>query len=159
MQRLLRILIPVLLVLTLLWFLWPYLQSEKRQVENMHRKLISLAAARNWTGASELMTSDYEDEWGHNREDALGLASELFQGFLYLNIEWETTEVTVNQGIAKVRGYAKMNGSGGGFSSEIISKVNSLEKPWVFTWRKESWKPNSWKLVSAKNEELANIRF
>lgn len=157
MQRFLRILIPVVLGLVVLWFAWPYLQSEKRQAENMHRKFIALGANRNWAGAGELMARDYEDAWDHNREDALELAAELFQGFLYLNIEWETTEVTVNQGVAKVRGFAKMNGSGGGLSSEIIHKVNSLEQPWVFTWRKESWKANSWKLVSVTNEELANI--
>jgi hypothetical protein len=159
MQRVLRILIPAVLGLVVLWFVWPYLQSDKRQAENIHRKFISLGADRNWNRAAQMMAPDYEDEWDFNREEAVQMASELMQGFLYLNIEWETTEITVNEGIAKVRGFAKMNGSGGGLSSEIIKKVNALEQPWVFTWRKESWKPNSWKLVSVRNEELGKIRF
>lgn len=159
MQRLLRFLIPAILALVVLWLVWPYVQSDERQVEKMHRKFISLGADRNWNEAAKLMALDYEDDWDFNREEALQAASEVTEAFLYLNIEWQTTEITVNDGIAKVRGFAKLNGSGGGFSSEIIRKVNALEKPWVFTWRKENGKPNSWNLVSVRQEELSEIRF
>lgn len=159
MQRALRILIPAVIALVIGWFVWPYMQSEKSQAENMHRKFISLGAKRDWDGLSNLIAVDYSDEWDHNREEAVQTAAELLQGFLYLNIEWETTEVTANQGIAKVRGFAKMNGSGGGFSSQIMSTVNAVKEPWVFTWRKESGKPHSWKLVSVKNEEVKKMGF
>jgi hypothetical protein len=157
MKRTLRYLIPAAFALFVVWLVWPYLQSDRRQVEKIHRKLIAQAAKRNWTEAEKFLAQDYEDQWELDRSEAMQLSAELFQGFLYLNIEWETTEVTVNDGIAKVRGIAKMNGSGGGRSSTIMNKVNALEEPWVFTWRKQSKKPDSWKLMSVSNDGLKNI--
>ncbi|HSI63219.1 MAG TPA: hypothetical protein VLE43_08865 [Candidatus Saccharimonadia bacterium] len=157
MLRTLRYLIPAVLALLVVWLAWPYLQSDQRQVEKVHRKLITQAAKRNWVEAEKFLAEDYTDQWELDRAEAIPLAAELFQGFLYLNIEWETTEVTVNDGIAKVRGIAKMNGSGGGLSTTIMNKVNALEEPWVFTWRKQSKKPDSWKLVSVRNDGLKNI--
>jgi hypothetical protein len=157
LRFLLRYVVPAALALFVVWLAWPYLQSDRRQAENMHRKLITLAAKRNWVEAEKYLAEDYIDQWELDRTEAVPLASELFQGFLYLNIEWETTEVTANDGIAKVRGIAKMNGSGGGLSSTIINKVNALQDPWVFTWRKQSRKPDSWKLMSVSNDGLKNI--
>ena len=90
MPRILRVLIPSVLALLVLWLVWPYLQSEQRQVEKMHRQLIALAAKRDWPEAEKRLAADYHDQWDLQRGEAVQLASELFQGFLYLNIEWET---------------------------------------------------------------------
>lgn len=157
MKRTLRYVIPAAFALLVVWLAWPYLQSDGRQAEKIHQRLIKQGAKRNWVEAEKFLAEDYTDQWELDRTEAMQLASELLQGFLYLNIEWETTEVTVNDGIAKVRGIAKMNGSGGGLSTTIINKVNGLQEPWVFTWRKQSRKPDSWKLTSVSNDGLKNI--
>lgn len=84
----------------------------------------------------------------------MNLAREMLQTFLVLNIDWTTDEITVNENIAKVRGHAKLSGSGVGFSQHIMDLVNQLSEPWVFTWRTDGWKPDDWKLLSLKNQEL-----
>ena len=77
----------------------------------------------------------------------MNLAREMLQTFLVLNIDWTTDEITVNENIAKVRGHAKLSGSGVGFSQHIMDLVNQLSEPWVFTWRTDGWKPDDWKLI------------
>lgn len=155
MQRFIRFVIPVVIVF-LAWLLWPFLQSASGQVTRMQETLIKAAAKRNWMEVKELMASDFQGMWELDREEATAEATEYFQGFLYLNIDWTTAEVTVNGEIAKVRGTMKMNGSGAGPSQMIMNRVNALKEPWVFTWRKEGWKPKSWKLVSVTNQEIVS---
>ena len=142
------------LILSALWFAWPCLQSKSSQVQARQEQIIKLAAKRNWALVTGMIAADYEDQWSMNRTDAVSLAHEMLQGFLMLEMQWTTSEVTVNGNIAKVRGHVKMTGSGGGFSNEITNRVNNMNEPWVFTWRTDGWKPGDWKLLSIKNQEL-----
>ncbi len=147
------ILIPAVIVL-LVWLVWPYLESADAQVRHQQEGIIKLAADRDWDAVTGRMSYEYEDQWSMNRTDSVALAQELLQGFLALDIEWTTAEITVNGNIAKVRGTVKMTGSGVGASSMVLSRVNSIQEPWVFTWRKDGWKPSGWHLRSLKNAEL-----
>ena len=158
MRRIFTLLIPALTVL-LVWLVWPFFLSAGGQVERVQQKLVSQAEKRNWLEAKKFLAADFEDQWGHNRNDVIELATAAFEGTLYLNIDWTTAEVTENENIVKVRGTAKMNGSGGGATPLIIKKVNELTEPWVFTWTKEGWKPSDWKLLSMKNAALENVAF
>ena len=135
-------------------FAWPYLQSKSGQAQRRHEQIIKLAAKRNWDAVTEMLATDYEDQWSMSRVDSVNLAKEMLQAFLVLNIEWKTDEITVNENIAKIRGHAKLSGSGVGFSQTIMDTVNNLKEPWVFTWRTDGWKPDDWKLLSLRNTEL-----
>ena len=43
----------------------------------------------------------------------------------------------------------------GFFATDLItSKLNGIDAPWVFEWKKESWLPWSWKLVRIENSGL-----
>ena len=146
--------IAVIVLYLLGSFALPYVQSKKGQVQRRQDLIIKLAAQRKWDAVTQMLTTDYEDQWSMSREDSVELAKELLQGFLVLNIDWTTAEITVNENVAKVRGHAKLSGSGVGFSQHIIDLVNTLNEPWVFTWRTDGWKPDDWKLLSLRNTEL-----
>lgn len=153
MTRFTRLLIPATIVV-MVWFAWPYLESSQARVERQQKRIIAHAADRNWEGVTELLALEYEDQWSMNRTDAVALAEELLQGFIMLDIEWTTTEITVNENIAKVRGAARLSGNGGGVSALVKERVNQLTQPWVFTWRKDGRRPDDWRLLSLRNPGL-----
>lgn len=144
-------------VLSLLWFAWPFLKSARSQALAQHERLVGHVAHRNWKLILALMAEDYHDAWDMKRDEAVSLGHELLQGFLVLNLDWKTTGVSVSGQNATITGHLKASGSGAGFSQEIINRLNQLRDPFVFTWRKESWKPGSWKLISVGQPELAGV--
>jgi hypothetical protein len=153
MRRALRFLIPAIVVL-LVWLVWPYLESDNAQVLRQHQRVLALASDRDWDAVTQSMALQYEDQWSMNQGEAVDLAKDLLAGFITLDIEWATAEVTVNGNIAKVRGTAKLTGRGLGPSEIIMDRVNALKEPWVFTWRKDGPGPRGWKLLSLRNTEL-----
>lgn len=156
-MRLLLRLVSVILLVVLGWVAWPFLQPAAKQAEKRHRDLFAEASQRDWATAATFLASGYEDQWGNRPDEAISLAKELCAGFLVLDIQWETLEVSVNGDIAKVRGHARMEGNGMGVSQMVMTKVNQMQEPWVFTWRKEGWKPSDWKLQSVTNKELEGV--
>lgn len=159
MRLLLKILPPVFL-LVVGWLVWPFFQSSEVQVARSHAELFELAGGRYWTEVGGLMSKDYDDAWGNNAEDAIEIASELLQGFLVLDLQWQTMTVVVDEdskgkGLsATVTGKARIEGNGLGLSQMVMSRLNNLEEPWTFTWRKEDWKPGDWRLVSVTHPKL-----
>ncbi len=153
MRWLIRLGILAVLAL-LIWFVWPFLKSGKAQAETCHRDLFRAAERRQWDKAAVFLASTYEDQWGNRAPEAINVARELLMGFIVLDIDWTTIELSENDGTVKVRGHAKITGSGAGFSQAVMDETNKVKEPWVFTWRKENWKPSSWKLINVKNPAL-----
>jgi hypothetical protein len=153
MRRTLRFLIPAITVLAV-WLAWPYLESDEAQLLRQHRHILDLAESRNWDAIIECMALEYEDQWSQNRTDSVGLAEQVLTGFITIDIEWETAEVTMNGNVAKIRGTARLQGRGVGASELVKDRVNALQEPWVFTWRKDGRGPKGWKLLSLRNHGL-----
>lgn len=144
------------LVIGALWFGLPFLKSPATQALDQHLQLIHFAAHRNWTRAHPLLAEDYRDGWNMKRDEAISVAHEMLQGFLILDLAWKPTSISVKGRNAILTGSIKVSGSGAGFSSEIINRVNQLREPFIFTWRKDGWKPGDWRLVGVSQAELAN---
>jgi hypothetical protein len=142
------------LVIGAFWFGWPFLRSAETQVLNQHRQLLDRAAHQNWLKVFALMAEDYRDGWDMNREEAVSLGRELFQGFLMLELQWRPTSVVLEGKTATVTGFIKAGGTGAGLSQEIIGRLNRLQSPFVFSWRKDGWRPGDWRLVSVNQAEL-----
>src|SRR6188768_474228 len=127
MRRTIRFLIPAVVVLAA-WLAWPYLESDKAQLLRQHQRILALAASQKWDAVTECLALEYEDQWSQNRADSVALAEEILSGFLTLDIEWTTAEVTLNGNLAKVRGTAKLNGRGFGPANQfVMDRVNHLE--------------------------------
>jgi hypothetical protein len=153
MRRLIRFLIPAVVVLAV-WLAWPYFESDEAQLLRQQKRILTLASDGKWKTVTESIALEYEDQWSMNRIEAVKLAEELLMGFITLDIEWMEPEVTINGNIAKVRGIARMHGTGMGPSQAVKDQVNALKEPWVFTWRKDGSGAQGWKLLSLRNNEL-----
>lgn len=154
MRRVIQVLIPALVVLAV-WLAWPYLESDKAQLMRQHQRLLALASDQKWNAVTECIALEYEDQWSMDRAESVALATEMLTGFITLDIEWTTAEVTINDNLAKVRGTAKMSGHGLGPANQfVMDRVNNLEEPWVFTWRRDGRGPRGWKLLSLRNNGL-----
>ena len=138
----------------MVWLVWPWFEPDEAQVLRQHRRVLDLAADRSWEEVTDSLALEYEDQWSLNRHDAVALATEILNGFITLQIEWTTAEVTVNGNVAKVRGVAKLSGRGLGASGLVTDRVNALTEPWVFTWRRDGRGPRKWKLLSLRNSAL-----
>ncbi len=151
---LLRILV-INLVISGIWLGWPFLKSAKSQALDQQQRLIGLVAQRDWKQTLTLLAEDYHDSWDMKREDAVSVGHEVLQSFLVLNLNWKTSSIVIVEKTATITGIIKISGNGYGFSQEIINKVNNLKEPFVFTWRKDGWKPGDWRLVSLMQPELS----
>jgi hypothetical protein len=149
-------LVIVLIIATLGTLVWPYLESKSGQVQRRQARLMKLASKRNWEAVTPMLAKDYEDQWGLDRTDSVSFFKEMLQGFIVLDIQWTTEAITVTENTAKVRGHAKVTGSGLGLSQNVIDVTNNLKEPWVFTWRTNGWKPTDWELLSVSNSELGS---
>ncbi|MCE9518721.1 MAG: hypothetical protein K8R87_04045 [Verrucomicrobia bacterium] len=146
------------LVVSAVWFGWPFLKSAKSQALDQQQRLVSEVSQRDWKQTLALMAEDYHDTWDMKREEAVSLGHEMLQSFIVLNLEWKTSSVVMEGKIATITGKIKVSGNGFGFSQEIINKVNNLQEPFVFTWRKDGWKPGDWRLVSLTQPELSGAQ-
>lgn len=158
LKRAFLILVPAVIVLIVWWFL-PYLDSPEKQVEKRHQDLIAAASRRSWREVEEMIATDYKDEWEQKREDAVNTARQLLSGFIVLDMTWHQQSLTVIGNTAQAKGTVTMDGKGMGGSEFVMDRVNRVKKPWVFTWRKDGTKPTDWKLISVSNEELAGMKI
>jgi hypothetical protein len=157
MKRFLLRLIVVALLITAAWQVWPFLQSPEGQARKRHMSLFETVSKRNWKAVPAYLAESYEDQWGQKGPEAVEVARELLAGFIILEIRWEPTEAGANDNIVKLRGHARMEGNGLGISQILMTKVNQLQEPWVFTWQKDGWHPSGWRLISITNKELENV--
>ncbi len=115
------------LVISAIWFGWPFLKSAKSQALDQHQHLISIVAHRNWNQTLALMAEDYHDSWDMKREEAVSAGHEILQSFKVLNLEWMTASVAIAGNTATLTGFIIVSGKGFGFSPEVIYKVNNLK--------------------------------
>lgn len=102
-----------------------------------------------------LVSGNYSDRWSFDREEIVTAMVDIGSQFLSL----ELTPEELRWKIEKSEGAATMRLVVGGraigpAATEVMRRVNQLEEPFVFTWRKESFLPSGWRLVSVENTSL-----
>lgn len=138
--------------------IWAALELRpKRQLERAFDKLVAAAENRDWKRVQEFIANDYSDAWGQNREEALEAAREIFGQFLVLEITPRDLEIDASSGAVRCR--PAISGTGGPLAQMVIGYVERLQGPTTLSWRKESWLPWSWKLISAAPPEGAPDPF
>lgn len=144
----------ILLVAGVLWLVWFFLPGPT--VERKFSSLLSSVEKRNWEAFSGMLSPDYSDRWGQTAESLPSLAREGFQHFYYLKITPEFRPEAIASGGREMRISAKLHFSGGGspLAVMVMDEANALGESFEFTYRKESWKPWDWKLVSMDHPAL-----
>jgi hypothetical protein len=129
------------------------LWGAENQVRLHSEHLLQKVERRSWSAVDGFLAPNYHDDWGDDRAallTRLRLVGRLFFD-LTITISEERTEVSGADG----RWSARLHLDGRGeAAAEIKSRVNSLTSPFVFHWRRASWKPWDWKLLKVANDSL-----
>lgn len=148
-----------LLVMLALWLGWKtvvlFARSQERQVLDAQEKLIRAVERRDWEAVKAMLTRDYSDEAGYDRETAVDDGRQALAHFFTLTIAQQVVENRTVDGRAELRAMLRLDGNGAGFSQTVVSTVNGMTTPWVFHWRKEGAWPWSWRVSCIHHEELA----
>ena len=103
---------------------------------------------------NSLLSESYLDQWEFSKSNAMVALQDVRSQLIGLHIKWESESTMIDEGRGSLQGKMQFEATGFFATDFITSRVNSLDAPWVFQWRKESWLPWSWKLVRIENEDL-----
>lgn len=141
-----------MLVLWALWLAW--LWQPERQVRLHTSHFLKKVERRNFQAAGKMMAADFHDRWEHDRSSALEDAHQVFSQFVFVTIENRTESCDMREGEATAHTRVKISGNGGGVAQLVMSRVNSLQQPFTFTWRKVGSAPWQWELTRIDQPEL-----
>ena len=148
---LLRVLAGALVVLVA-WLVFEF--SPDRQLDKSFARLISAAENRDFKSLREIMDPDYRDQWNMDRTQAVSAASEALGQFLFLRIVTENMSGSRQGREATIAARLRFSGRANAVGEAILQHVNALEDDFRFAWRRKSWKPWDWKLVSVSQNEI-----
>lgn len=139
------------------WAVWLFLLWQpERQVELHTANLLARASDRDWPAVTEMMSPDYRDGWGHDREESVRKADELFNQFFTLKIlPTGPMDVRVADGMATTSVPLGIFGSGSPIAHAVMDEVREVGGSFVFRWRKAGRWPWQWLLIEAGHAELA----
>ena len=101
-----------------------------------------------------MLTDDYMDDYGHDRESAVEDASQVLGGFIVLTVKSEVVFKQVVPDLAMLKVKIQMEGKGLGLSEVVMGQVNNMTLPWFFHWHKKGPWPWDWKIVQIHHDEL-----
>jgi hypothetical protein len=146
-----RALIASAILVVLLMFLnW----RPSRQVRLHQEHLLEAVGKRDWKKVGGFFAPDFKDRWGQSREVALRRLPQAFQDFLACSVEGGERSLEWHDGSGIVQARIRILGSGGGLARFVMEQVNQLSEPFTLTWRKQSWKPWDWALVSVDQPQI-----
>lgn len=135
----------------LLFHHWQPQQQLKAHTE----AFLNAVEDRNWNRVGQLMDDSYQDGWGLSKPEALSYGEQTFQHFATLSLTPIDLEVTPeNDQQGRVRTRFEANGIGSPIATMTKNEINGLEQPFVFHWRRQSWKPFDWLLVNIENPSV-----
>ncbi len=142
-----------LLIALIAWWSWAtFGTSEHEQVLAMQQKFHTALEERDWGTVHGIVCADYNDEWGHDKAGVEAQIKELLGTFFFLSITAKHERVQVVKGLGMVVTQLRMEGTGAGFSGQVVAQVNSIDEPWYFHWHKRGRWPWSWELVQVHND-------
>ena len=128
--------------------------STERVVERRQVALIAALERRSEKHLDRLLASNYEDQWGFDREEVKLAVKDIGSQFIILTLIPEDPSTTIADGIAQVTMRFEASGNGSPLAHQIIREANQLESPFLFRWEKKSAWPGDWKLVRIENPDL-----
>jgi len=150
----------VIILMLIVFFLMARWDSEEQLMRHQAR-LITAVEGRKWKKIDAMMAADFTDNAGHDKAWALREPREALRHFMTLTIAPKQPTFQVlypkREGdpmTGTVSTWLHFDGNGTPFAHIIKDTANSTSDPFLFTWRKESWKPWDWKLVSISHPLL-----
>jgi hypothetical protein len=142
------------LIVAVLWAVYLFrLWQPERQIELHNRHLLREIEEHDWKAVSTFVAETYQDRWGNDRTRLLERLPQVFRALGKTRIEASAIDIRPEQG----RGFwtAKITVAGTGeFADFVQSRVNSLDAPFEFEWKRGATWPWDWKLVAVRNPAL-----
>lgn len=131
--------------------------SPARGVERAWKNLVTAIEDNDRQELAAYLGQDYKDGFGLDREGALKLAATLRGQFIVCSIRRERPEIVmdVNKRVAKTLAVIRLDGQGTPLATAAIQASQASQTPTEFRWRRNSWKPWDWRLVSVENADAA----
>ena len=145
------------LAIAVAWTVWiSLLWQPARQIELHTANLLARASERDWAAVKKMISPEYRDAWGHDRDESLRKADELFNQFFTLKIlPTGPMSIRMADGMATNSVPLGVFGSGTPIAHAVMDEVREAAGSFVFRWRKcGSW-PWQWLLIEAGQAELA----
>jgi len=141
----------LLVVLLVALQMRPASQIAKRQAS-----LIEGIERRSPARIQRLLAKEYRDRWGFTSEQIVESMVDAGSQFMALVVTPEGETVVFGEGgEATVTARLILGGKPvGPVGNEVTRRINQLEEPFVFVWKKQSFLPSSWRLVSVDNAAL-----
>jgi hypothetical protein len=142
------------LVVAVIWgFYLARLWQGPRQVELHNVHLLAAIEKHNWKAVGEFVGGDYRDQWSNDRALLLERLREVFRALPNARIESRDVSVQTSDGRGSWTARITVK-STGEFADFVQNRVNSLESPFEFEWKRGATCPWDWKLVAVRNPAL-----
>ncbi|TVR50569.1 MAG: hypothetical protein EA425_09495 [Puniceicoccaceae bacterium] len=130
-----------------------------RQLERRWEAMVNRVEAKSWRGVARLMAEDYEDPYGFDRETLISYARRTMVHFRRLEVRLESQSIERDGDTARITALVRLEGDGSPLARAIAAEVNRSFSPTEFVWRRQSWKPWDWQVVSFSNPEFDLSRY
>lgn len=152
-----RFALPIigLLVLALLPWMIVRWSNPDRQLSKKQTTFFQALEHRRASNVEDLLSLTYRDQWQFDRKTAVLAMQDATSHFISFAIQPIdlTTKRTGREAVTTAR--LQVSGSGSPLAGEVIRQINTLRTPFVFTWKRESIWPSSWRLVTIENAALS----
>lgn len=125
-----------------------------RQVRLHTQALLSALESKNWKRLEKLIADDYSDTWGQDKATLQSRVRQVFSQFLILNLQAREIDVQEADGRGTAKVPISLSGRGGPLAEFAMQRGSTLQQPFTFTWRQQSWKPWDWALIYVEQPEL-----
>lgn len=143
------LLLVVALAVALPWL------SPKRGVERSSRALAEALVEKDKEALAALLADNYSDGFGFDRAQAITAAFTFREHFVICTVTYEEPQLTLaaDDRAAIIRALVRLDGQGSPVAQAAIQSSKNTATPTSFRWRRDSWKPWDWKLVSIDNPD------
>ena len=140
------------LLITVMWCAW--LWQPERQVRLHQQHFFRALEERDWGDIADFLDGDYADRWGHDKAFLVREGREIFRQFLWVTAAGEIVRAEVSGDAVRVDARLRLAGRGSPIGEMVLDRVNALREPFVFEWRRRSWKPWDWRMTRLDQPEL-----
>lgn len=126
-----------------------------RVITKKQAGLISGIESRNGARIRRLVSDNYNDKWEFDGDDVVEAVVDIGSQFMTLVLTPDEQQIDILDGEATVAFRLTISGNAAGpAGGEVTRRINRLEEPFLFTWKKETFLPTSWRLVQIHQAEL-----
>lgn len=138
-------------------FLFGFEWRPANQVRKQQMALLLAGEKGSESKLNALISADYSDPWGLNKQQILMAFKDARQQFFVMQVVPSDVQLQLDGETATVTSMIEFRGTGP-YAEVLMKEINGLKSPWVFTWKKEGSLPWEWRLIRMENADMPTLR-